>query len=140
MPAPILKVVTDTPESAHGEIDERPRPAPNATSRSVKAAAATAPPAIAGHETPDVCTSTTVVLVGDTSIDDSWPSGFCFAETLEAFGAYQLCIDQKSSECAGDRSRASRTLSVIDRTLAIWCPGTASDVRRWLFTPTGEDL
>ena len=61
MPVPVLKVEADTPLSLHGDIADRPNPAPNATSASVRAAAATAPAAIAGHETPVVCTSTMVV-------------------------------------------------------------------------------
>src|SRR4029077_5685088 len=57
MPVPPSKVEADTPVSLHGDIDEKPMPAPNATSRRVSAAAATAPAATAGHETPD-CAST----------------------------------------------------------------------------------
>src|SRR5882757_4924004 len=51
MPAPTLKVVADTPEFDHGEIDDRPVPAPKAIKRRVSAAAATAPAATAAHET-----------------------------------------------------------------------------------------
>src|ERR1700704_3037146 len=51
MPAPTLKVVADTPEFDHGEIDDRPVPAPKAINRRVSAAAATAPAATAAHET-----------------------------------------------------------------------------------------
>src|SRR4030081_607715 len=51
MPAPTLKVVADTPEFDHGEIDDRPVPAPKAINRRVSAAAAMAPAATAAHET-----------------------------------------------------------------------------------------
>src|SRR5712671_6454538 len=51
MPAPTLNVVADTPEFDHGEIDDKPVPAPKAIKRSVSAAAATAPAATAAHET-----------------------------------------------------------------------------------------
>jgi hypothetical protein len=37
----------------HGETDERPMPAPNATRSKVIAPAVTAPPMIAAHETGD---------------------------------------------------------------------------------------
>src|SRR4030081_3588742 len=51
MPAPTLKVVADTPEFDHGEMDDRPVPAPKAINRRVSAAAAIAPAATAAHET-----------------------------------------------------------------------------------------
>src|SRR4051794_7372377 len=51
MPAPTLNVVADTPEFDHGEIDDKPVPAPKAIKRRVSAAAATAPAATAAHET-----------------------------------------------------------------------------------------
>jgi hypothetical protein len=57
MPVPTSKVDADTPVSLHGDMDEKPIPAPKATRRSVSAAAATAPAATAAHETPD-CAST----------------------------------------------------------------------------------
>src|ERR1700733_3518203 len=62
MPVPISKVEAETPLSLHGDIEERPKPAPKATRTSVNAAAATAPAAIAGQDAPvsvaSVCTST----------------------------------------------------------------------------------
>ena len=46
-------------ESLHGDLAERPSPAPKATSKSVKAAVPTAPAAIAAHERP-LCASAIV--------------------------------------------------------------------------------
>src|SRR6185503_12551453 len=54
MPVPSSNVDAETPVSLQGDIEESPMPAPNATSRRVSAAAATAPAATAGHETPEV--------------------------------------------------------------------------------------
>jgi hypothetical protein len=63
MPVPTSKVDADTPVSLHGDMDENPIPAPNATSSRFSAAAATAPAATAGHETPDsACTAATAAL------------------------------------------------------------------------------
>jgi hypothetical protein len=63
MPVPTSKVDAETPVSLHGDMDEKPIPAPNAMRRSVRAAAATAPAATAGHETLDsACRSTTAAL------------------------------------------------------------------------------
>jgi hypothetical protein len=53
MPAPILKVVAETPGPVQGEIKDNPMPAPNETKRRVNAADATPPAAMAGHDTPD---------------------------------------------------------------------------------------
>jgi hypothetical protein len=50
-PAPILNVVEEIPEFAQGETADKPIPAPNARSASVKAAEATPPATIAAHET-----------------------------------------------------------------------------------------
>src|ERR1700691_2514497 len=60
MPVATLKVEADTPLSLHGETAEKPMPAPNATSKRVNAAAATAPAATAAHDTAG-CASTIVV-------------------------------------------------------------------------------
>jgi hypothetical protein len=56
-----LTVVAETPAPDQGETAERPRPAPKARRISESAAAVTAPAAMAGHDTPVVCRSTTVV-------------------------------------------------------------------------------
>jgi hypothetical protein len=61
MPVPMLKVDAETPLLLQGEIEERPSPAPKATSRSAKAAAVTAPAATASQDTPADSVSTIVV-------------------------------------------------------------------------------
>ena len=48
---PIEKVVAETPESGHGETDERPIPAPKAMRMRVMAQAATAPAATEAQDT-----------------------------------------------------------------------------------------
>jgi hypothetical protein len=50
-PAAALNVPAETPESAQGEIEERPRPAPNAKRAKLSAAAVTAPAAMLAHDT-----------------------------------------------------------------------------------------
>src|SRR5688500_4606747 len=50
-------VFADAPSFAHGEIAERPRPAPSKSRMSASAAATNAPAATAPHETPDACAS-----------------------------------------------------------------------------------
>jgi hypothetical protein len=64
---PTLKVVEETPLSLHGDMADSPRPAPNAMSRRAKAAAATAPAAIAGHDTPDTDGTSTIAAVERSS-------------------------------------------------------------------------
>jgi hypothetical protein len=59
IPAPVPKVDAETPLSLQGEMVDRPSPAPNAMRTSARAAAATAPAAIAGHDTA-ACASTIV--------------------------------------------------------------------------------
>jgi hypothetical protein len=59
-----LNVVAETPEPAQGETAEKPMPAPNASNMRVKAAAATAPAAMAAQDTADVSASSETVLVG----------------------------------------------------------------------------
>jgi hypothetical protein len=49
IPAAIVKVLVEMPKAGQGEIDARPNPDPSTRSTSVMAAAATAPPRIAGH-------------------------------------------------------------------------------------------
>jgi hypothetical protein len=67
-------------------------------------------------------------------MDGSWPSGFCFAEALDGLGAYQLCIERKSSERMRAWSRIAH-VSVIERTvLDSPFAGTALDRRRCLQT------
>src|ERR1700734_2316050 len=51
MPVPVLNVAAETPLSLHGDTAERPSPAQNAIRTRDKAAAATAPAAIAGQDT-----------------------------------------------------------------------------------------
>jgi hypothetical protein len=76
-------VDAETPVSLHGDIDEKPIPAPNATSSSVNAAAATVPAATAGHETPD-CASTvaTAALAGQVVASIAETPGKGVAEPL----------------------------------------------------------
>src|SRR6202022_2126615 len=50
-PAAALNVPAETPESAQGEIEERPRPVPNAERDKLSAAAVTAPAALLTHDT-----------------------------------------------------------------------------------------
>src|ERR1700716_1288449 len=84
MPAPTLKVVADTPEFDHGEMDDRPVPAPKAINRRVSAAAATAPAATAAHETaespaPSSSSATMAISVARKSVIGSPSSLFCRA-------------------------------------------------------------
>src|ERR1035441_1636536 len=51
-PVPILNVVAETPEPAHGDTTDKPRPRPKAIRRTVSAQVTTAPAATAGHEIP----------------------------------------------------------------------------------------
>src|ERR1700730_5292380 len=53
----MLKVVDETPEFDQGETDENPRPAPNASKSSDKAAAATPPARMAPQDTPEALAS-----------------------------------------------------------------------------------
>jgi hypothetical protein len=48
-----LSVVADMPEFGQGDTDEKPMPAPNASSTKVKAAAVTPPAITAAQETAD---------------------------------------------------------------------------------------
>src|SRR6476660_8713709 len=89
MPAPILKVVADTPESDQGEMAESPSAEPSATSISVKAAAVTEPAAIAGHETPEVCISTTVALFSVTMVAGRIATSI---DASFAWGAHEILI------------------------------------------------
>ena len=50
-PAAALNVPAEIPDSAQGEIEERPSPAPNAKRAKLSAAAVTAPAAILAHDT-----------------------------------------------------------------------------------------
>jgi hypothetical protein len=50
----ILKVVAEIPDPAQGDTRVRPRPAPNASSTSVVAQAATAPATMDGQKTPAI--------------------------------------------------------------------------------------
>jgi hypothetical protein len=61
-----LNVEAETPESAQGKTDERPRPAPSANRASDIAAATTAPAAILAHETADCASASakTSVRIG----------------------------------------------------------------------------
>ena len=54
IPVAVLKVAAETPESAHGEIEESPRPAPKARRARVNAAVATAPAAMLAHDAADI--------------------------------------------------------------------------------------
>src|ERR1700722_1367367 len=56
--APASSVAADAPAFDHGDTEERPRPVPNARRMSDSAAATTAPPKTAAHDTPDADTST----------------------------------------------------------------------------------
>src|SRR5690242_4348116 len=53
MPATFLKVDAETPESAHGDTEDSPRPAPSAKRANDIAAATTAPAAMLAQDTPD---------------------------------------------------------------------------------------
>src|SRR4051812_6335277 len=52
MPAPVLKVEAETPESAQGETDDNPSPPPRASRPKETAAATTAPAATLAQESP----------------------------------------------------------------------------------------
>ncbi len=60
MPAAMLKVALEIPESDQGEKDENPMPAPNTNNTNVSAAAATPPAEIAAHDTADWFSSSTL--------------------------------------------------------------------------------
>ncbi|RZL10056.1 MAG: hypothetical protein EOP40_07765 [Rubrivivax sp.] len=49
------KVVAETPDEAHGDTDDSPRPVPRISRISERAAAAAAPAKIAPHETALAC-------------------------------------------------------------------------------------
>jgi hypothetical protein len=50
-------VDADAPTFDHGDTDDKPNPAPNASRMSDSAAATTAPPITAAQDTPDACAS-----------------------------------------------------------------------------------
>jgi hypothetical protein len=54
MPAAFLNVAAETPESAHGDTEASPSPAPSANRANEIAAAATAPAAMLAHETAEI--------------------------------------------------------------------------------------
>jgi hypothetical protein len=49
-----VNVVSETPALGHGDTEDNPKPAPNASSRSSSAAMTKAPPKTAPQETPEV--------------------------------------------------------------------------------------
>src|SRR5438309_7648576 len=53
MPAAVLNVEPETPESAQGDTEESPKPAPRAKSASETAHVTTAPAAMLAQDTPD---------------------------------------------------------------------------------------
>src|ERR1700688_1651382 len=77
MPVATLKVEAETPLSLHGETAEKPMPAPNAISRRVNAAAATAPAATAGHDTADCASTIVVALRRSVSMESSRGNNQC---------------------------------------------------------------
>src|SRR5690349_22063690 len=74
MPEPVLKVEAETPESAQGEIDESPRPAPKARRAKLNAAATTAPAAMLAQETADQPSATrlSVCVIVSTAASKSF--------------------------------------------------------------------
>src|ERR1700733_14164498 len=78
MPVATLKVEPEPPLSLHGETAEKPMPAPNATSKRVSAAAATAPAATAGHDTAGCASTIVVALRRSVSMECSRGSNQCF--------------------------------------------------------------
>src|ERR1700686_772566 len=75
IPVPVLKVDAETPLSLQGDTADRPSPAPNAIRRSAKAAAPTAPAAMAPPETAD-CASATDAARRSVSMLDLFPDGY----------------------------------------------------------------
>src|ERR671927_393399 len=84
MPLAILKVVAEIPEFGHGEMDEKPIPAPNASSTSVSAAAAIPPATTAPHATADCCVAATSVR--DMSVMTRGSGVICNQTTTAAGG------------------------------------------------------
>src|ERR1700733_14675522 len=78
MPVATLKVEAETPLSLHGETAEKPMPAPNAISRRVNAAAATAPAATAAPDTAGCASTIVVALRRSVSIESSRGNNQCF--------------------------------------------------------------
>jgi hypothetical protein len=53
----IVKVVAEAPELGHGDTEAKPKPEPRAIRTKARAAAANAPPKIAGHAMPEIAVS-----------------------------------------------------------------------------------
>jgi len=64
-------VLADMPELPHGDTAENPMPAPNARRTRVMAAAATAPAAIAGHDTAGLSSAGVEISTDSKTIDAS---------------------------------------------------------------------
>ena len=76
IPVPVLKLDAEMPLSLQGDTADRPSPAPNAIKTRASAAAATAPAAMAAHDTA-ACASTIVDAGRSDSISVSGRDAIC---------------------------------------------------------------
>src|SRR5580693_201339 len=79
MPAATLKVEAESPVSVHGEIEDNPRPPPNAKSGNVTADAVTAPAAMLAHETAESA-SVKIALSERMAVSIGTPKWSCHAK------------------------------------------------------------
>src|SRR5215475_3357526 len=95
MPVPMLNVVIDTPESDHGEIAEKPMPAPNAISSRVSAALAN----------PSAATAAQLMAEDDASVAMIGSIMSLSAAMMETSAARRSVMDSPSAGCFSARRR-----------------------------------